>query len=209
MVRCRSSTALTAHPEPDRGAAGALHAVGRSDQVQACRHRRYRLEFQRSGPLRTLVFPGLHSLWRPQRESVQRARSENAAANGMIRWDSYRPKGDGVPRRRRRSVRRENGRLVRRVSRKFWGVLLPPEFAGGRHGARAGVRCALVGGLAVSARTEPRFTRDADLAVAVASDAEAESLIRALYAEERLALDPLSGHLFLFSNRSVDRLRIP
>lgn len=36
---------------------------------------------------------------------------------------------------------------------------------------------ALVGGLAVSARTEPRFTRDADLAVAIASDAEAEALI--------------------------------
>ncbi len=41
---------------------------------------------------------------------------------------------------------------------------------------------ALVGGLAVSARTEPRFTRDADVAVAVASDAEAEDLIRALQA---------------------------
>jgi predicted nucleotidyltransferase len=40
---------------------------------------------------------------------------------------------------------------------------------------------ALVGGLAVSARTEPRFTRDADIAVAVASDAEAESLIRSLH----------------------------
>ena len=39
---------------------------------------------------------------------------------------------------------------------------------------------ALVGGLAVSARTEPRFTRDADLAVAVASDAEAEALIHIL-----------------------------
>ena len=34
---------------------------------------------------------------------------------------------------------------------------------------------ALIGGLAVSARTEPRFTRDADLAVAVTSDAEAEA----------------------------------
>lgn len=43
-----------------------------------------------------------------------------------------------------------------------------------------GVRFALVGGLAVSIRTEPRFTRDADLAVAVASDAEAEQLIRHL-----------------------------
>ena len=39
---------------------------------------------------------------------------------------------------------------------------------------------ALVGGLAVSARTEPRFTRDADLVVALASDAEAEALVHAL-----------------------------
>lgn len=44
----------------------------------------------------------------------------------------------------------------------------------------AGVPFALVGGLAVSARTEPRFTRDADLAVALASDEEAEALIRDL-----------------------------
>lgn len=36
---------------------------------------------------------------------------------------------------------------------------------------------ALIGGLAVSVRTEPRFTRDADLAVAVTNDAEAESII--------------------------------
>jgi predicted nucleotidyltransferase len=46
--------------------------------------------------------------------------------------------------------------------------------------AEAQAPCALVGGLAVSARTEPRFTRDADLAVALASDAEAEALIRTL-----------------------------
>jgi hypothetical protein len=39
---------------------------------------------------------------------------------------------------------------------------------------------ALVGGLAVSVRCEPRFTRDLDLAVAVASDAEAEQLVRDL-----------------------------
>jgi len=39
---------------------------------------------------------------------------------------------------------------------------------------------ALVGGLAVSARTEPRFTRDADIAVAVDGDAEAEALIHSL-----------------------------
>lgn len=36
---------------------------------------------------------------------------------------------------------------------------------------------ALVGGLAVSIRTEPRFTRDLDLAVAVADDSEAENLV--------------------------------
>jgi len=45
---------------------------------------------------------------------------------------------------------------------------------------RESVDFALVGGLAVSARTEPRFTRDIDLAVATTSDADAESLIRAL-----------------------------
>ena len=47
---------------------------------------------------------------------------------------------------------------------------------------REGTRAALVGGLAVSARTEPRFTRDLDLAVAVAGDAEAERLVQALVA---------------------------
>jgi hypothetical protein len=39
------------------------------------------------------------------------------------------------------------------------------------------VRWALVGGLAVSARAEPRFTRDVDVAVEVASDADAERLL--------------------------------
>jgi hypothetical protein len=43
-----------------------------------------------------------------------------------------------------------------------------------------GARFALVGGLAVSARAEPRFTRDLDLAVAVRSDREAEGIVRAL-----------------------------
>jgi predicted nucleotidyltransferase len=46
--------------------------------------------------------------------------------------------------------------------------------------APLGPSLALVGGLAVSVRTEPRFTRDIDLAVAVADDAEAESVVRAL-----------------------------
>lgn len=42
---------------------------------------------------------------------------------------------------------------------------------------------ALVGGLAVSAHTEPRVTRDVDLAVAVADDPEAEELVRAFLAQ--------------------------
>ena len=49
---------------------------------------------------------------------------------------------------------------------------------------RARVSFALVGGLAVSVRTEPRFTRDADLAVALATDAEAEALVQSLRAHQ-------------------------
>jgi hypothetical protein len=45
-----------------------------------------------------------------------------------------------------------------------------------------GARWALVGALAVSVRTEPRFTRDVDLAVATAGDPEAERLARDLQA---------------------------
>jgi predicted nucleotidyltransferase len=45
---------------------------------------------------------------------------------------------------------------------------------------RCGVRGALVGGLAVSARAEPRLTRDLDVAVEVVSDAEAERLVQHL-----------------------------
>ena len=41
---------------------------------------------------------------------------------------------------------------------------------------RLGRRFALVGGLAVSVRAEVRFTRDVDIAVAVADDLEAESV---------------------------------
>lgn len=43
-------------------------------------------------------------------------------------------------------------------------------------------RWALVGGLAVSARAEPRTTRDVDLVVAVAGDSQAEKLVRDLRA---------------------------
>ena len=48
---------------------------------------------------------------------------------------------------------------------------------------RRRVRVALVRGLAVSVRAEPRFTSDADLAVIVASDAEAEALVASLAAD--------------------------
>jgi hypothetical protein len=43
-----------------------------------------------------------------------------------------------------------------------------------------GARFALVGGLAVSVRTSPRFTRDVDLVVAVADDAAAERITASL-----------------------------
>lgn len=42
---------------------------------------------------------------------------------------------------------------------------------------------ALVGGFAVSARAEPRFTRDIDIAVAVATDDDAEQLVRSLMSD--------------------------
>jgi predicted nucleotidyltransferase len=45
-----------------------------------------------------------------------------------------------------------------------------------------GARWALVGGLAVSVRTAPRFTRDLDFAIAVANDGEAEDVVRRLRA---------------------------
>jgi hypothetical protein len=41
----------------------------------------------------------------------------------------------------------------------------------------AGQRFALVGGMAVAVRGEPRFTRDVDLAVAVSGDREMEALL--------------------------------
>jgi predicted nucleotidyltransferase len=76
--------------------------------------------------------------------------------------------------------------------------------------AGAHVPSALVGGLAVSARTEPRFTRDADLAVALADDAEAEALIHTLrgagYAIEAVVEQEAVGRLATVRLR---RLRTP
>lgn len=45
-----------------------------------------------------------------------------------------------------------------------------------------GLRWAVIGGLAVSARAEPRSTRDVDVAVAVENDEEAERVVAALTA---------------------------
>jgi len=43
------------------------------------------------------------------------------------------------------------------------------------------VRWALIGGIAVSARAEPRTTKDVDFAIAVADDSEAESAVFRLH----------------------------
>jgi predicted nucleotidyltransferase len=61
-----------------------------------------------------------------------------------------------------------------------------------------GLPWALVGGFAVSARAEPRFTRDVDIAVMVDSDAAAEALVRSLHADGYTAFSSLehdSGRL--------------
>jgi ActR/RegA family two-component response regulator len=50
------------------------------------------------------------------------------------------------------------------------------------HLRRLNVRWALVGGMAVSARAEPRFTRDVDVAISVEDDNTAETIVRALAA---------------------------
>ncbi len=52
--------------------------------------------------------------------------------------------------------------------------------AAARDLSELGLRWALVGGLAVSARTEPRFTRDVDLVIAVPGDLDAEQAVHAL-----------------------------
>lgn len=57
-------------------------------------------------------------------------------------------------------------------------------------------RLALVGGLAVSARAEPRFTRDVDFAVAVASDSQAERIVSGLVTRGyRISAQDATGRL--------------
>ena len=64
------------------------------------------------------------------------------------------------------------------------------------------LRWALIGGLAVSLRAEPRTTRDLDLAVAVEGDKEAERIVRDFLARGyRIYEDPLE-------QIDVDRLAI-
>lgn len=48
------------------------------------------------------------------------------------------------------------------------------------HLLESGRGFALIGGLAVSVRSEPRFTRDADIVVSIEDDPEAESLVHEL-----------------------------
>lgn len=61
------------------------------------------------------------------------------------------------------------------------------------------LRWALVGGLAVSARTEPRFTRDVDLVIAVRGDQDAEQAVHTLqrrgYGVHALVEEAAAGRL--------------
>lgn len=65
--------------------------------------------------------------------------------------------------------------------------------------AELGVEWALIGGLAVSARAETRFTRDVDVAVAVEHDQQAETLVRQLtargYAVQTIIDHEVTGRL--------------
>jgi hypothetical protein len=56
-----------------------------------------------------------------------------------------------------------------------------------------GARWAVIGGLAVAFRAEPRFTKDVDLAVAVADDAEAEGIVNRLQVRGRVGRRPGRG----------------
>ncbi len=68
---------------------------------------------------------------------------------------------------------------------------------------RLDVRWALIGGLAVSARAEPRTTKDVDLAVAVEGNPELESLVRDLLARGYRISSPPHEHLDLDRIASV------
>jgi hypothetical protein len=69
--------------------------------------------------------------------------------------------------------------------------------------AAEGRSAVLVGGLAVSVRAEPRFTRDADLVVAVDSDIEAEAMVRSFLVRGYRVLVAATGHLIALKLLSV------
>jgi len=60
------------------------------------------------------------------------------------------------------------------------GGLVEPLTRIARDLTAIGARFAVVGGIAVGFRSEERFTRDIDLAIAVSSDADAEAVVRDL-----------------------------
>jgi hypothetical protein len=78
--------------------------------------------------------------------------------------------------------------------------------------ASASWRVALVGGIAVSVRTEPRFTRDLDFAVAVADDRAAEIVVfelqRAGYQTQTVLQHSPSGRLATVRLRKAPRTPI-
>jgi hypothetical protein len=71
---------------------------------------------------------------------------------------------------------------------------------------KSGHPWALVGGFAVSARVEPRFTRDIDIAVLVDDDSAAEALVRSLISDGYAAFSSVehdSGRLAMVRMRSA------
>jgi predicted HAD superfamily phosphohydrolase len=54
-----------------------------------------------------------------------------------------------------------------------------------------GARWAVIGGLAVAFRAEPRFTKDVDVAVAAADDREAEDIVNRLQARGYALASPV------------------
>ncbi|MCA0181241.1 MAG: nucleotidyl transferase AbiEii/AbiGii toxin family protein [Actinobacteria bacterium] len=73
--------------------------------------------------------------------------------------------------------------------------------------ADLGLRWAVIGGMAVSARAEPRFTRDIDICVLVDADADAEAVIASFF-QRGYSLDSLVEHEYLERLATV-RLRPP
>lgn len=81
-----------------------------------------------------------------------------------------------------RAIRRRNRGATPRVSHGLGDMMLRAATALGPN-----ARFAVVGGLAVSVRSEPRFTGDVDFAVAVSNDEEAEQLVNTLIADGYVA----------------------